>query len=197
MCVADEVASRARGLNDYVRRMEKLHIAGLLSDNDLRRVYAGAYLDFVTYLERSMERLFLGILMGRLVCQIGKPLVAIRSEVVARAVVNGGRNYVDWFPYRLTLDRAEAFLSHGGQPFQGLGKQEQRTFATASIIRNALAHESTHSLRQFRKYLVDGRALPPSQVNPRGYLRGQHAVGQTRLTFHMAEAVYAMRQLCR
>jgi hypothetical protein len=64
--VALEVAARARGLNAYVRRMERLYAAGELARPDLNRVYGGAFLSFHTYIERSLERLFLGILMRRL-----------------------------------------------------------------------------------------------------------------------------------
>ncbi len=47
-------------------------------------------------------------------------------------------------------------------------------------------------MRQFRKTFTDGLALPAEQRRPAGYLRGQHAVGQTRFAHLLAEAVLVM-----
>ena len=52
-------------------------------------------------------------------------------------------------------------------------------------------------MRQFRKTFTDGLALPAEQRRPAGYLRGQHAVGQTRFAHLLAEAVLVMRSLTR
>jgi hypothetical protein len=195
--IANEVATRGRGLTLYVGRLEKLHTRRELSRVDLHRAYAGAYLFFYTYLERSLERLFLGIMMNRYdFHQPGiRSLVSVRSDVVARSILSGERSYADWIPYDLTRKRAKAFLS-GGLPFTSLGKPDQRVFARLSLIRNAIAHESTHALKQFRAEFTDGKSLPPEQRTPAGYLRGQHAVGQTRLEYSFAEAVGVLGRLC-
>jgi hypothetical protein len=196
--VADDVAARARGLNDYMARLEKLHRQGQLSKTDLSRAQAGAFLAFHTYLERSLERLFLGVLMRRLTTTDTRvrPLVDIKSEAVARSVVNGGRNYVDWLPFEQhALKRAGAFLSTG-RPFADLARSDYSRFDRLSILRNAIAHESSHAMRQFRKSFTDGKSLPPDQVVPGGYLRGQHRPGQTRFENLMAEVVVSFRKLC-
>jgi hypothetical protein len=194
--VAGEVASRAAGLNAYVARMERLRDAGELSRPDLNRVYGGAFLSFHTYVERSIERLFLGLLMGRFVGPSLAPLIDVRSEVTARKIVNAGKKYVDWLPFdRHTEPRAAAFLS-GGRPFTDLARADRRTLDQLGIIRNALAHESTHALRQFRRTYTDDRALPPEQLTPAGYLRGQHSLGTTRFTNTVNEVVNVFTRMC-
>jgi hypothetical protein len=176
--------------------MDRLHSAHALGRADLNRVYAGAFVGFTTYVERSLERLFLGLLMGRFEVSGVAPLVQINSEVVARAVVRGGRNYVDWLPFtKHTEPRALAFLA-SGRPFTDLPAADARVFDRLGVIRNAIAHESSHALRQFRRIFVDGRALPAEQQRPAGYLRGQHSPGVTRFVNTINENVIVFNTLC-
>jgi hypothetical protein len=194
--VAGEVRSRANGLNAYVARMERLFATNELGRPDLHRVYGGAFMAYATYVERSLERLFLGIVMKRIAAPAIQPLIDVRSEVVARRVVAGGRKYVDWLPFeRETEARALAFLSTG-KPFTGLDNADKRTLNRLGILRNALAHESSHALRQFRRTFTDGRSLPADQLTPAGYLRGQHSPGVTRFTNTLAEATAVFARLC-
>ena len=141
---------------------------------------------------------FMGLLMGRLqTSRRGvRSLVLIQSDVVGRRVVRRDRRYVDWLPYRLTRDRAEAFFA-SGEPFASLTDSQAQPFERVRIVRNALAHGGEHAMRQFRKTFTDGLALPAEQRRPAGYLRGQHAVGQTRFAHLLAEAVLVMRSLTR
>ena len=196
--VRDDVAARARELNRYLQRVERLHAEGRLSERDVRRAYAGALLAFYAYLERSIERLFLGTLMGRYLHPSGtvKPLVAIRSEHVARMVVQGGQGYADWLPFDRTVRRANAFLS-GGRPFTDVTKSEQKAFEHLAVVRHAIAHESKSGHRRFLRDLVAGAALPASQMTPAGYLRGQHSPGQTRFSHLLADAVVAFSAMCQ
>jgi len=181
-----------------MKRLESLHASGALSQTDISRAQAGALLAFHTYVERSLERLFIGLLMRRLTSsQAGvSSLVHIRSDVVARAIVSGGRNYVDWLPFEQhTLKRADAFLS-AGRPFSTLARADYASLERLGIVRNAIAHESTYALRRFRVQFVDGRGLPPGQQSPSGYLRGQHRPGQSRFENMMADVVVTFAKLC-
>jgi hypothetical protein len=194
--VSAEVASRARGLNAYVARMERLAAKGDLTHVDLRRVYAGTMLSFFTYLERSVERLFLGLLMGRFELSEVEPLIAVRSERVARAVLVGAKPYIDWLPFdRYTVPRAHAFFA-GGRPFSAVPTPDITALERLNVIRNAIAHESTHAQRQFRRRFVKSSALPPSQHTPSGYLRGQHSVGVTRLNYIFADMSRIFANIC-
>ena len=194
--VADEVASRGRGLTAYVARLDRQFAAHGVGRADLNRVYAGAFVSFATYVERSLERLFLGLVMGRFAASGIVPLVEIKSDKVAHAVVRGGRKYVDWLPYEQhTAPRAEAFFA-SGKPFTELGRPERRVLEHLGILRNAIAHESAHSTRLFRRTFVEGRALPVDQQTPAGYLRGQHSPGLSRFANTVNENVVVFRSLC-
>jgi hypothetical protein len=176
--------------------MERLLAAGQLRQADVHRAYGGALLSFYVDLEACIEDVFMGILMGRLTVSATRvqSLVGIRSEVVARKIVRGDRRYVDWLPYQVTRDRAAAFFSRG-EPFASFTEAQARPFENVRIVRNALAHGGEQATRRFRKTFTDGKALPPEQRRPAGYLRGQHAIGQTRFENLLADAVFAMRTL--
>lgn len=197
--IADLVQARARGLEAYVARMERLHVAGRLSKSDVLRVHAGAFLLFHSHAERSLEKLFIGTLLGRLehTDVRVKPLLTVKSPVVAKRIASGGRAYADWLPYKAeTVRRANSYLS-GGRPFSELAKPDYEALDRLSIIRNALAHDSTAALKAFRASFVDGRPLPPDQQQPAGYLRGQQTLGQSRLSYLLAEATAVFRELTR
>lgn len=195
--LAAGVAQRARGVTTYAGRLESLYQANLLSRQDLQRSYGGAYLSFFTFFERSIEDLFLGLVMGRLTCSTAtRSLVEIRSEVVARRLVAGGRNYADWLPFEQhTMKRAPAFLS-GGRPFTDVPANDRHALQRAHYIRNALAHESNHSLKQFQRHVIGQQFVPPHERRPAPYLRGAHAAGQSRMEFLLAELVFVFDRMC-
>ena len=111
--VADEVGRRARDLDRYLKKIDRLHMERALGDRDAERAYTGGFLEFHAYLERALENLFLGLLRGRLQSsdRSVRPLITILSDRVARDIVASGRPYVDWLPYpRHTMPRANAFF---------------------------------------------------------------------------------------
>jgi hypothetical protein len=194
--VSNALAGRARTITLHVRRLDKAHQNGTLGTGDLDFAYAGAFLAWCTSLESSLEKLFIGVLMKRYEISASvRPLVEIRSDKVARAVVRGDRNYVDWLPFSLTTRRAKAFLS-SGLPFAALGQPHLGALERTSKVRNAIAHDSSHAQRVFRAEFIDGQNLPSWQHRPGGFLRGQHAGPQLRLHFLMSEGLSAITALC-
>ena len=195
--VADSVSSRAKGLDRYLKRIDGLRGKGQLSNIDAERAYSGGFLEFHAFVERSIERLFIGLLQGGLKSsdKTVRARINVGSYAVAHDVVKGARPYVDWLPYdRFTVPRGNAFFA-GGRPFNRLTKNDILVLEDNGIIRNALAHQSKASLRRFRKRLVDSKSLPPDQTRPAGYLRGLHAVGQTRMNYHLAQTVAIINKL--
>jgi len=194
--VAAALASRGGGLNRYVGRVEQQFQTGTLPKTDVHRAYAGALGYFYLHLESAIEDLFMGLLMNRLTLARGqvRPLLTIRSEVVARGIVRGERVYVDWLPYKRTRERAKLMLSGGG-PFVRLTGAQIETLEKVRVIRNAIAHDEGNAMNQFRKVCLTGLPLPPEQMRPAGYLRGQHAAGQTRFSFLVGQSTQVIRAL--
>lgn len=168
-----------------------------ISRSDLNQVYAGAYITFFTYLERSIEELFIGVVTNRF--DYGRPdvrpLATFSNSAVATRIVYGGRKYADWIPFDLTKARADVFLWKG-KPFADLATADAQSLDRLGVLRNAISHESEHARTRFLAEYVTGNALPPDQQRPSGYLRGMHAAGQTRLDFLMSGAVVVMRRMC-
>ena len=199
--IADRVAQRARGIDAFVRKLELLYqnrtTPPRLTRTDLERAYSGAFLSFISFFENAWEDLFFGLLMERLEHpQPVQPLVSIRSAAVARGVVIGeARNYLDWLPASRSVDRAKLYLSQG-RPFSDMSNGDKATVKRYMTIRNALAHDSKFAIERFKKEVIQQRALPPAERRPAGYLRGVHAVGQTRMNLALAEMSVVMRRLC-
>lgn len=197
--LATKLRNRAIQADRFLRRLEALSLQGGVSQLDIRRAYAGTYLEFYASVERSIEELFLSLLMGRRYCDSSpcRRLVDIRSDAVARRVMTGGdRSYADWLPYKkYSLKRAKAFFSSGG-PFAALAPTDIKALDGSQIIRNALAHQSKPALRAFHEKFIEGKHLPPREQSPAGYLRGWHTIGQTRLNYIFAEIVRVFTKVC-
>ena len=196
--IADDVASRARGLDLFLQRIERLHRERKLSKGDVERAYSGGFLEFYAFAERSLERLFLGLLRGRFTSTHAgvRSLITVNSDAVAYAIVTGDRSYADWLPYgRYTAKRAGAYFS-AGRPFSVLDKIDVGAFERAGLIRNALAHQSGSANRLFEEKMITGKSLPPDQRRPTAYLRGVHTIGQTRMNFMLSDVAVTFRKLC-
>jgi hypothetical protein len=195
--VVDSVRAKAVSTSGYLRRIESARGSGAITENDAEQAYRGAFLSFHSQIENSLEILFVGLLRGRISHRLAsvRPLLSIPSDVVASRVVFAGRSYADWLPYsRHTLERSKLYFA-AGRPFTLLAKEDRKLLDALSLLRNALAHESTHALRQFRREFVEGKALPPAQRRPAGYLRGFHALGQRRFEFLTARATSTLQRL--
>ncbi|MBZ5740332.1 hypothetical protein [Nocardioides mangrovi] len=191
--VADACARRANYLVHYTTRMS----GRCNSDADRNQVYAGAYVAYLAFFEQQLEDLFIGLLTHKYVHpNTGvKPVVAMPNAKAAKSLITGGRSYVDWLPYdQHTRKRATAFLLEG-QPFLGLGKPDRAALERASVLRNALAHQSDHSQRRFKEEFTDGKSLRTGELKPGGYLRGSHSRLKTRFEVQLQELVRVIREL--
>jgi hypothetical protein len=124
-----------------------------------------------------------------------KSLVKIADNRVAHGIIGGDRAYVDWLPLHKTKKRAAIYLSRG-KPFDRLESVDIQVFERMQIIRNVVAHRSSHAKKSFKRVLIDGQGIPPREQSPAGYLRGNHAPDQSRLSYLMAQGVDTLDRLC-
>lgn len=195
--VVDRVRAKAVSTSSYLRRIESVCSEGRITQLDAEQAYRGAFLSFHSHIENTLEYLFIGLIRGRVSHRLTsvRPLISVQSDSVATRVVFSGRRYADWLPYnRHTFDRSKTFFA-AGKPFTLLDKGDRRVLDELTVLRNALAHESSQAMRLFREQFTDGKALPPDQRRPAGYLRGFHAVGQTRFDFLTAQAAQKLESL--
>lgn len=195
MTVADEVDKYAKRLDYHLNKLEKQNFKSSFSRAEIEKTYAGNLLLFYAFLERSLERLFVGLLCNGFVSGHSniRPLVQVKSYKVAHSIIRGSRPYADWLPYQHTQERAKAFFSRG-KPFTTL---ETNQFEDLRIIRNAIAHQSSSAKNRFETRIIGDRPLPPEQRRPAGYLRGNHTIGQSRINHLFTEVVLTMNFLCK
>lgn len=191
--VADGCSRRANYLVHYTNRIS----LRCRTDADKNQVFAGAYVAYLAFFERQLEDLFVGLLTGRYAHASPKvgPIVQMPNAQAAKLLITAGRSYVDWLPYdQHTRRRAPAFFVDG-EPFLSLSKADRDALERASILRNALAHQSDHSQRRFKEKFTDGKALRVGEMKPGGYLRGSHSYSRTRFEIQLQELVGVMRRL--
>lgn len=170
--LSSELIGHLRRLDSTRRKLENLFRAGKVTRLDIEQVYIGLYLDAIVSFERFVEQYFVSLLVtGRLIAPSGTtPRVTFASSMVARDVILGGKSYVDWFPYKLTEKRANAFF-RSGIPFTGLSNSEKNIIEDLLTIRNAIAHKSDHSISKFERSVIGNLTLPRKERTPPGFLR--------------------------
>jgi hypothetical protein len=185
------------------RKVDSLTRQGSLSQQAALRMYEGLYLSAHVAFESFLEELFLGLLVTGKGVESSRgdviPRIEIRSHKVAMDLIIGpGKKYVDWIPFDRTVELAKLFF-RGGRPFSSLSSVHKQTLSRSHFIRNAIAHRSRHSLRQFEHHVIGNTPLPPGERTPAGYLSGifRVAPAQTRFSNLLAQMLLCARDLAR
>lgn len=198
--LADDLISHLQNIEKTRSKMENLFSSGAIVRRDIEQVYAGLYMNAITSLEHVIENLFIGLLVGNLTARTTAvaPRVRFSSNGVARDVVFGGQNYVDWFPYDRTVKRAKAFF-RTGLPFTLLTNADRHTLERLLYIRNAIAHPSSHARRMFEDKVIGTLPLTSREKTPTGFLRSPFRISpyQTRYENVISEMVSISNVLCR
>jgi hypothetical protein len=183
--------------------VESLVKGDLLSHDAADRMYEALFISAHVSVETFLEDLFVGLLVqGYGVISSRVDVVArvhVRSYRIARELINGaGRSYVDWLPYERTIDLAKLFF-RGGRPFDDLSQPQKDVLLRGRTIRNAIAHRSRFSIRQFERRVIGSTPLPPNERSPAGYLRGlfRTSPDQTRFSNLLAQLLLVARDLAR
>lgn len=200
----DSFKSRVQKKELTRTKIEKLFINHSLDESDVLTVYDGLFLGLFTDFEQLLEELFWGLLEGKItidgykINEILKVTISPQSEI--NSVILGGQKYLDWLPYNKTIERAKIFFYYG-VPFTNLDKKQKKNLEYYHIIRNAIAHKSPKSQREFKNKILQNLPLRPSERNPAGYLRSQGAGDKTQYEIAASElieiALYLCKMLCK
>lgn len=181
-------------------RVERLFASKQMLKFDVEQIYSGLYLDSFVSLERYVEELFMGYLTGKVIAASRrvKPKVSFQTSQLAKDVLFSGNKYLDWIPYRYTIERAGIYFNNG-YPFSIITRQQMALLEELHRIRNALAHRSEHSHDIFLRLVVGGLPLRPSEKKPASFLRSSLRANppQTRLENYLAEMLGIAQQLSR
>ncbi|MEA5532896.1 hypothetical protein [Crocosphaera sp. XPORK-15E] len=180
-------------------KIEDLLANRILEERDILTVYDGLFLGLFTDFEEFIEKLFYGLLEGKIVIdgrkinQIRKVKISPQSEI--NSVILGGKQYIDWLPYDRTIERAKIFF-HDGKPFTNLNHDQKSNLGYYHKIRNAIAHKSPKAQAEFDKIIQNSRLLP-SQKTPAGYLRSKPRGQETQYEIAAAELIQIASILSR
>lgn len=189
--LSERLTKKYKALDLTRKRVDRLFVNNQIALRDKKQFYEGLYLKTHVLFETFLEELFYGLLVENSSVETPNNIVtrvSIKSHVIARDLVQAGKDYMDWIPYERTMDAAKLYFRNG-DPFCGLNHNEREDIYKSHVMRNVIAHESRHSLRKFEQHLIGATALPTSERKPAGYLMGIYATNpnQTRYELYAAK----------
>ena len=185
--LADNLVRRFKALDRTRRKIANFETDGVITKRDLERVYEGLFLSAHVAFEGFIEQLFIGLLVSEQGIKSSRtdivPRVTVKTHQIAREMVFGpNRQYIDWFPYKRTVDIAKIYF-RGGRPFTELAEAQKDYLTKSYTIRNAIAHKSRYSLKQFEKQVVASTLLPSREKTPAGYLSGHFRINPVQMRY--------------
>lgn len=166
-----DLTARLRTTEATRTKVEFLVTSGSMTRREAERVYEGLFMRAITTLEAFLEELFFLTVLGESGHPRARalPRAHFRSRAVLSEFVLGGRDYVDWLPYRATEDRASVYLRKG-RPFTELSDGQKSKIRQWHLTRNAIAHPGRHAQIQFRRKVIGEMTLLPHEKTPAGFL---------------------------
>ncbi|MEX0853373.1 MAG: hypothetical protein WD036_08865 [Bauldia sp.] len=171
--------------------MERLYKMNRIALRDLHSVYEAMFIRAVTSFEVFLQDQFTATMNGKVTYKKTRG-VAVRmtasSSTALTDILLQKRPYLTWLPYDNTHQRALIYLKEG-KPFSDVASPERDTMQRITLIRNAIAHQSTHAIQQFEDKVLFGLALLPQERRPAGFLRSvlRTAPLQRRFEFYATE----------
>lgn len=181
----DKLVLRLQSIERTRKRVESLLAANHIGIRDMDAIYAGLFTNAITGFEAFIEELFINLLVGSSRYSNSTPRAAFKAHEVARDVILGRDQYVEWLPYERTKDRAVIFF-RGGRPFSMLPPLLEEKIRHSSIIRNALVHSSRHAKAKFDQKVINNiMSLAPKERTPIGFLRSQFRISPIQRRFEV------------
>lgn len=182
--------------NVYRKKNDRLYNKGLISSKDIELVYEVVFFRSFIEFEVFLEEQFIHLLCGNRLAnnRKAKPVHVFQSKKLARQIIYSGRNYIDWLPYDRTVTMAKSFF-RDGMPFSGLERVDKQLLERMRVIRNYIAHKSSHTRKLLENAINFPEHLRPSQKRPAGYLRSSFSQSMTQCESEMGNLVRIGREL--
>jgi len=124
--LAERLTKKYKTLNLTRKRVDNLFDNNQIILRDKKQFYEGLYLKTHVLFETFLEDLFYGLLVENSAIETPNNIVtrvSIKSHIIARDLVQAGKDYIDWIPYEKTMDAAKLYFRNGN-PFCGLNHNE-------------------------------------------------------------------------
>ena len=190
------LARRYRSLDASRCRVDLLLSKQLISQRAAEQMYEGLFISAFTAMEGLVEEVFVGLLTPSLVYSHGQREDEGFGQVAkgrARNCRRNGKAICGLASIRTNRGTSHLFF-RGGRPFTNLGAADKQALLKCQVIRNAIAHRSRHSMRQFEQNVLAPIALPPRQRKPGSFLRAQFSVAPVQSWYEVLVA--QMLYLC-
>lgn len=156
-----DAASIATSFQREVARLKGARDAGedaftraMLGEREVVLLYEVTFLNVFTSFESFQERLFFSCLEGESGLSSVRPLYEFRNQKQAEKLVLATERtpFLSWVKAPDTIGRATRFLA-GGRPFSRLARRDRdwKLVSDATVLRNAIAHQSGPARREFAK----------------------------------------------
>jgi hypothetical protein len=170
----DSFKQRLASLEVMRKKQESLLLKKHINLKDIEQLYVALFIEAIVSFEAFIEELFLGLLTQKIkaINNNVKTIVTFKNYSIAYAMVLRDRKYADWLPYEYTVKMAKTFFKDG-KPFTAITKdsEEYKYIEKCLIVRNALVHQSIHSIKQFQNKILNGLHLMPRERKPKSFLR--------------------------
>ncbi|MHA6742587.1 hypothetical protein [Rhodococcus erythropolis] len=141
-------------------------------------LFTSSFLSVHTAFESFLEDLFYSAVLGDSGITDCVPFTKFESRENAERVFMGGKAYLDWLPYDRHSQKISKLAFADGIPFSRLDRQpvEKKLLDDMSVLRNAIAHQSTQALTRASGLTSNMR---PRRRHVAGYLQDK-VQGDTR-----------------
>ena len=161
---------RVKRAENLTSEGQKLYRKAELKLSTLDSLFHAAFLSMHAHFEIFLEDLFYSAVTGNSGIPECTPTVTFENRDQASKILFNNQDYVDWMPYPRGVLKISKLAFGAENPFDRLRRQERenQVLVEFSLLRNAIAHESRHSIRKI-EYLTS--TMKPRRKNIAGYLQ--------------------------
>ena len=198
VAISVDFRKRLNSLEYTRKKASTLFIDNRITRRDVEQIYQGLFLEATAAFESLIEDLFLGLLTKRIILNSSRtsPKIFFTSRAIAIPIIFNGP-YFNWLPYENTQQRAKDFFKDG-HPFTVLSQSDLNQIKNFLLIRNAIAHKSTHAKRKFEDRVIGPTPLSPRERRVGAYLAGnfRSSPSQTRYENLILDMASIFEKLC-
>lgn len=132
----------------------KLYRVGSLSQASLDALFNAAFLSLHSQFELFLEDLFFSTVTGSSGISDCAPHAVLDTRDKARLVYFPRQTYLTWLPFSENARQISKRVYASGSPFDRLTRQsdELRVLSSFTKLRNAIAHQSRHALKEVEPF---------------------------------------------
>jgi hypothetical protein len=193
--IKSTIISYRKRLDTIHKMAAKVESSAELNIIEREKLFEGIFLDAFKNFERTIEQLFIGGMLSKEAVRRNKFCSYVRPKNSSHAVdiLLLEKEFIDWTNPEAIIRRAEAFFQNH-YIISDCIKSNMQFLTDARRIRNAIAHESEDSIRQFTKVLNKYFGTKPVRRRTPGWFLNQNITpnhgGPIKILKHLLNGYY-------